>query len=202
MIRRFFLMFLLLMPALTCFSMEPYIGINVIAPFTSAGEGYGSYRRYVPLFSNNEYGLAVSGGIILQDHHKLEARISFGSPHGIDFSRLFQLHFGYRFLLLDYFDVTPRGLYAGGSIRFSFIRYPRAGVSYFTIMPDICAGYHLTLKQFFFDAMISLPFGALSWSSARHTKAGAKFFLSPAANISPVLPLASFVGGWEFSSRK
>jgi hypothetical protein len=186
---------------MTVSPVEPFIGINITAPFTSAGGGDSSYRMYIPIFSNNEYGFALNGGIILRNHHILEARISIGSPHGFDFSRLFQLHFGYRFLVLDYFGVTSRGLYTGGTIRFSVIRYPYSGVSYFTIMPDICTGYHLTLKNVFFDTRISLPFLALSWSSAEHTKPGAAFLVSPAVNVSPVVPLAAFNTGWEFTGR-
>jgi hypothetical protein len=201
MIKRFLFLFLIPVGTLTAAPVEPYIGINITAPFTSAGERNSSFRMYVPIFSNNEYGFAVNGGIIFKNHHMLEARISFGSPHGLDMSRLFQLHFGYRFLVLDYFELTSRGLYAGGNIRFSVIRYPHSGVSYFTIMPDICTGYHMILYNVFFDARLSFPFWALSWSSAENTKPGTAFLVSPAKNIAPVVPLASFDMGWAFTGR-
>jgi len=163
---------------------RPFVSVNVLA--LAAGWESPFSSLIVPLVSNLETGLSVSAGVHLRQGHSLEGRVSIG-PANLAYTS-FQLHAGYRFLVLDYFDVTETGLYAGAFFRYVRMANRHNDISYSHVMPYAVIGYELSLGRVFIDLRLSQSVASLSWSNQQHTTANMGWSFSLWNSLSPVLP--------------
>ena len=170
-----------------------YVGINPLAALTNVGPL--QFRMYWPIVTGLEYGLALAGGRFWRSH-ALEGRFSVGTPQSFDISTLWQLHAAYNFFVLDHVGITRRGLYLGGQVRFWHLRYRTVGVDYFNFAPGVHIGYWVEAGPVFLDFRLSQLIAAFTGTSLEHGRPAASWMLSPATNVSPVMPLFSITVGW------
>ena len=168
---------------------EHFLGLNVLAPVTAINHKV--VKIAVPVFSNMEFGLALSGGSVLKERHMLQGRLALGSPHGFDYSFMPQLHLGYGFFLLSRPEDRSRGPYVGANLRWWDLYYRTSSLHYFNLMPAVALGHWWDRGPLYFDLRLNMVFAACSWSTQEHTSGACALGVSPAPDMAPVLPLFS-----------
>ncbi len=169
------------------------VGINALAPFT-VPDGIMT-KMMVPMLTGLEYGLAVNGGVQLRPAWSVQARISLGSPTTLDHSLMPQLQLGTNLHLPR---DTAGGPYAGAHLRGWDLYYRDVGDHYYSLQPFAVLGWRWVRGPMFYDLRLSQMLGAWSASSVEHSQADYDFYVSPAPEIYPVLPLLSLDIGLVF----
>ncbi len=175
---------------------DRYLGWNPLAALTALPSK--PAKIIVPMLSDMEFGLALRGGMVLADRHGLDARLAFGSPHGLDFSLLPQLRLGYGFFLLNRPLDRSRGPHVGMNLRLWDLYYRTSQEHYFSVMPGLDLGWWWDVGSHFVDLRFNLTWGACSWSSQENTSGACDLFLSPAPDMMPVLPLVGCDVGYSW----
>jgi hypothetical protein len=194
---RVFILTLFIFGLLSAAEREFYLGINPLAPMNAIEDR--TAKLLFSIFSNAEYGLALNAGCVLNKRNELEARLILGSPHGLDFSFMPQLHAVYNFFLRDpEKQGRNNGFYLGANLRFWDMYYRTSRNHYFNLAPAVDAGYMWNPGKLFIDLRANQMFAVLTWSNQEHTSPAVKFFLSPIPEFSPVVGFVSVNVGYRF----
>jgi len=177
----------LLVSCAVAMASDGYVGINPLAPLSAIPSK--PAKIAVPIFSDMEFGLAFSGGVILADRHGLEGRVSVGSPHSLSFSILPQATLGYSWFVRAPREDRSRGPYVGANMRTWDLVYWTSDWDYWSWMPAAHAGWWFDVEPVYVNLRLTQILGACSWSSQPSTTRACAFGLSPAEGMVPVLPL-------------
>jgi hypothetical protein len=169
------------------------VGVNAIAPLTVPDAVM--TKMMVPLLTGLEYGLAVNGGVHLRPAWSVQARTSLGSPTTLDHSLMPQLQLGTNLHLPR---TEPGGPYVGAHVRAWDLYYRDVSEHFVSVQPYAVAGWRWIRGPMFYDLRLSQMLGAWSASSVEHSQADYDFYVSPAPEIYPVLPLMSLDIGLVF----
>ncbi len=170
-------------------SVDFYIGINPIAPFTGIPNQF--TNLYLPLATNLETGLAVNFGLI-SNRHNAEVRLSAGKPNSL-FS-LWQMHSGYLYLIPQQ---NSNDLYLGGFLKYYHLKNTGTTTNYQSVISYAAVGYRIRKDVFYFDLRLNQNIYALSWSNLENSSLDSNFVFSTYRDISPVLPYFSFTITYE-----
>ncbi len=194
---RTFLLLALLIPS-TAMAQERSsdrwsVGLNALAPLTVPDAIM--TKMMVPVLTGLEYGLAVNGGLQLRPAWSVQARTSLGSPTTLDHALMPQLQLGTNLHLPR---EKPGGPYLGAHVRAWDLYYRDVDEHFFNVQPYAVAGWRWVRGPMFYDLRLSQMLGAWSASSVEHSQASYDFFVSPAPEIYPLLPVASLDIGLVF----
>lgn len=166
---------------------EPYVAMNPLALLSFVPSK--PVNIAAPLFSDMEFGLAVSGGTVLDRRHVLEGRVALGSPRSLTFSFLPQAQVGYAYVFRDPGEGPLHGPYGGANLRLWDLIYWTSGYGNWSLMPALQLGWWLQVEPLFVKVHVDQILGACSWSTQPGTTGACAAFLSPAPAMAPVLPL-------------
>ena len=175
-------------------SFNYYIGINPLA-IPVACNIQEDAKRYTPIISGLEYGVAVCGGYFLNEFRTLETRISLGNIHQV--ARVGQWHIGMNYYVFRKLNRAPRNMYAGLFFKFWDYYNRLTKVHFLNISPYISIGYRWDMDPIFLDFRLNQTIAIVSWSSLEHTSPGSAWFFSPWPAFMPVLPTITFTVGWK-----
>jgi hypothetical protein len=183
---------------------DTYVGLNPIAPVSMIPSK--ALRIAAPIFSNMEFGLALSGGVTLLDRHDIEGRLSVGSPHGLSFSLLPQAAVGYSWFVRAPREGRSRGPYLGANLRLWDLLYWTSGWNYWSLMPAVHAGWWFDVEPLAVNLRLTQILGACSGSDQPGTSGACDLFVSPAEGMIPILPLLGVdvvlpLGGGHIETR-
>jgi len=172
-----------------------YVSTNILSPLSGLNKNSSPANALLPVFSNMEYGLTLSGGYF-KSFHFVETRLTLGKSN--EYNIIPQIQLNYNFLISDYFKKNGNGFYVGGSLRYWDYINTYTSTQNHNLAPGVNIGYVWKKKHFLFDIRMNQNFAILSASNIENTKPAFEFSLSPMPGLSPVLPFFSFNLGYKF----
>jgi len=172
-----------------------YLTTNLLSPVAGINKNITAANVLLPLLSNLEYGVTLSGGYF-KNYHALETRLTYGKSN--DYNIIPQLQFGYHFFVFDYFNQSQSGWYIGGFARYWLYlnKYTTADLHHLTT--NLTLGYMWKKKKVLVDFRINQPLTIYSSSNIENTQSGFEINTSPMPLFSPVLPFLSMNIGYSF----
>ncbi len=174
-----------------------YLSTNLLSPVAGLNKSITAANVLVPLLSNLEYGLTLSGGYF-KNYHALETRLTYGKSN--DYNRIPQLQFGYHFFVLDYFKQNQSGWYVGGFARYWLYMNKYTDADLHNLSTNLTFGYMWKKKKVMFDFRVNQPLTIYTSSNIENTKSGFEINTSPMPLFSPVLPFLSLNIGYRFTN--
>ncbi len=175
-----------------------FLTTNVLSPLAGLNKNSAAANVLVPLLSNLEYGLTLSGGY-LKNYHALEARLTYGKSN--DYNAIPQVQVAYHFFVFDYLKQNQSGWYIGGTSRYWLYHNKYTEQNLNNISLNLTLGYAWKKNRMMYDLRINQPLTIYSASSVENTKAGFDFNFSPMPQFLPVLPFLSFNIGYQFKQQ-
>lgn len=172
-----------------------YITTNVLSPLAGLNKSSSAANALIPLFSNLEYGITLSGGYF-KNHHSFETRLSYGKSN--DYNTIPQIQFGYNFFIIDYFKHNNSGWYLGGFARYWLYENKNTQANLHNLTSNFTLGYVWKKNHFICDVRLNQPLTIYSISSILNTKPSFETNFSPMPKFSPILPFLSFNIGYQF----
>lgn len=172
-----------------------YLTTNLLSPFSGINKNNAIQNALLPVFSNLEYGITLSGGYF-KNYHFIESRITLGKSNSYNIIPQFQL--SYNFFILDYFKKNPNGFYLGVNIRYWDYINKYTKTQRHNISPNINLGYIWKKKCFIFDIRLHQNIAIFTKTNISNTKPSFDFTLSPMPELSKVLPFVSINIGYVF----
>lgn len=172
-----------------------YVTTNVLAPVAGMHKESAVATALLPLVSNMEYGVTLSGGFRKQ-FHAMELRFTYGSSN--PYNRIPQLQAGYHIFVPDYFKHNNSGWYAGGNFRLWQYNNLYTDTHLNNASINAAIGYQKFYGHFLMDIRMLVPIAIYSVSNIPHTEAGFNFSASAMPELSPVLPFFSLNLGYGF----
>jgi len=166
-----------------------YLTTNVLSPVAGLNKNSAAANVLVPLVSNLEYGVTLSGGYF-KNYHSLETRLTYGKSN--DYNVIPQVQFGYNFFILDYLKQNESGWYVGGFARYWMYHNKYTSADLHNVTSN------LTLENLIYDFRINQPLTIFSSSDIENTKSKFEMNTSPMPLLSPVLPFLSINIGYKF----
>lgn len=192
--------------ALAAHAGDAYVGLNPLAPLSTLP--WKPAAIAVPVLSDMEFGLALSGGHTWTGRHDLQGRLSVGPPHDATFSLVAQADVGWSWFLRAPAPPpdTPtaprdRGPYVGADVRLWDTVYWTTSDSWWSVLPAAHVGWWFDAGPLYLDLRYTQIVGACSWSSVDGTRPACRAALSPAPEMLPVLPLLGLDVGVRLGPR-
>jgi len=173
-----------------------YLTTNLLSPVSGLNKSVVAANALLPVVSNLEYGLTLSGGYF-KDYHSVETRLTYGKSN--DYNSIPQIQVGYNFFVFDYFKQNESGLYLGGFARFWSYKNKYTDTRLNNISSNFTIGYFLKKNKFIWDFRLNQPITIFSKSNIENTKGAFEANFSPMPELSPVLPFLSINFGYRFS---
>jgi hypothetical protein len=172
-----------------------YLTSNLLSPIAGINKSSAAANVLVPLLSNLEYGLTISGGYF-KNYHAFETRLTYGKSN--DYNSIPQIQFGYNFFLVDYYKKNESGWYIGTFARYWVYnnKYTKAKLNNLTT--NLTIGYIWKKNRIIYDLRLNQPLTIYSSSSIENTKSGFEANFSPMPNFLPILPFLSINIGYQF----
>ncbi len=174
-----------------------YLSTNVLSPVAGVNKNITALNVLVPLFSNLEYGVTLSGGVF-DKFHSFETRLTYGKSN--DYNRIPQAQLGYNFFIVDYFKHNESGWYIGGFARYWLYQNKYTKTNLNNITSNFTIGYVWKKKNVIYDLRMNQPLTIYSFSNIENTKPKFESNFSPMPNFLPVLPFLSFNIGFKFGN--
>ncbi len=176
-----------------------YLTTNLLSPIAGINKNAAAANVLIPVFSNLEYGITLSGGYF-KDFHAVETRLTYGKSN--DYNTIPQFQLGYNFFALDFAKNNESGWYIGGFARYWVYRnkYTKANLN--NITTNLTLGYMWKKKSLMYDFRINQPLTIYSFSSIENTHSGFEMNFSPMPEFSPVLPFFSINIGYQFNKSE
>ena len=172
-------------------SIEYFVGINPLAPFTLIPNQY--TNLYLPLISNIETGLSLNAGM-KKSKSAYEIRYSVGKPNKMYL--LNQIHIGH-----NNFLSSKQRMYVGSFVKYYSVHNIHNDVNNNSIIPYLVVGYNYVFKNCFIDFRLNQNIYAVSWSNQKNTQFNADFHFSIFKEMSPIIPYLSINIGYIISKR-
>lgn len=172
-----------------------YITTNVLSPLAGLNKSSSVANALIPLFSNLEYGITLSGGYY-KNYHSFETRLTYGKSN--DYNYIPQIQFGYNYFILDKIKKNESGLYIGGFVRYWSYSNTYTETVLFNITTNMTMGYAWKKNKIIYDLRLNQPLTIYSSSTIENTKSSFETNFSPMPKFSPVLPFLSFNIGYQF----
>lgn len=172
-----------------------YITTNALSPLAGLNKSSSIANALIPLFSNLEYGITLSGGYF-KNYHSIETRISYGKSN--TYSVIPQIQLGYNYFIIDYLKHNNSGWYVGGFARYWLYQNINTDAGMHNITSNVTLGYVNKKHRFIYDIRLNQPLTIYSISSISNTKPSFETNFSPMPKFSPVLPFLSFNIGYQF----
>ena len=176
-----------------------YVTTNLLSPLAGLNKDIAAANALLPLLSNMEYGITLSGGYF-KNHHAFETRLTYGKSN--NYNIIPQIQFGYNFYILDYFKHNESGLYIGGFSRYWLYHNNYTVADLHNLSTNLTVGYTWKKKRLIYDFRINQPLTIYSTSNIENTKSKFEINTSPMPSLSPVLPFLSINIGYKFSKRE
>lgn len=167
-----------------------YAGINPMALTTF----FTPYATFFGVFSGQEFGIALYGGMNFTKAHSLEMRLSTGPADAITWNT--QLQLGYIWYPLEQFKDWNGGLCVGFMVRQFFWHNQITNYDIFSFTPELSLGWRFNVKSLAFDLRGGWDFASVSWANMPHTKTGINWTPFP-YNLTFTFGMA-----WVFNSKK
>jgi hypothetical protein len=148
-----------------------YAGVNPWAIFAFLPNPIGTAATAFGIASNQEFGVALYGGMIFSFSHSLEMRFSTGPANAAIWDT--QLQFGYIWYPLGQFMNYDGGLSVGFMLRLFFWNNRITEYVTFNLTPKLLAGWRFRTQSLAFDVRGGLNFASVTWSDMSHTKSAA-----------------------------
>lgn len=175
-----------------------YVTTNLLSPLAGLNKDIAAANALLPLLSNMEYGITLSGGYF-KNYHAFETRLTYGKSN--DYNIIPQIQFGYNFYILDYFKHNESGLYVGGFARYWLYHNNYTMADLHNVSSNLTVGYTWKKKRLIYDFRINQPLTIYSTSNIENTKSKFEINTSPMPSLSPVLPFFSLNIGYKFSKK-
>jgi len=180
-------------------SKSYFVTTNVLSPVAGLNKNSAAANVLVPIISNLEYGITISGGYY-KNYHSLETRFTYGKSN--DYNSIPQIQFGYNFFILDYFKKNESGWYIGGFARYWLYHNKYTKADLHNITTNMTIGYAWKKKRIIYDLRINQPLTIFSSSNIENTKSGFEMNFSPMPEFSPILPFVSINIGYRFDNNE
>lgn len=174
-----------------------FLTTNLLSPVAGLNKNVAAANVLVPVFSNLEYGLTLSGGYF-KNYHSLETRLTYGKSN--DYNVVPQVQFGYNFFIFDYLKHNESGWYIGGFARYMLYHNKYTETDLHNMTTNLTIGYTWKKKSVIFDFRINQPLTIYSSSNIENTKSKFETNFSPMPLFSPVLPFLSINIGYRFNN--
>ena len=148
-----------------------YAGINPIALLSFLPGAAGAYGTGFGAASNQEFGIALYGGIHFANAHSLEMRFSTGPADAVVWDT--QIQFGYIWYPLEHFLNWNGGLNTGIILRQFFWNNRITDYVTFNLTPELLLGWRFKVKSIAIDLRGGWNFASVTWSNMPRTKAAA-----------------------------
>jgi len=180
-------------------SKSYFVTTNVLSPVAGLNKNSAAANVLVPIISNLEYGITISGGYY-KNYHSLETRFTYGKSN--DYNSIPQIQFGYNFFILDYFKKNESGWYIGSFARYWLYHNKYTKADLHNITTNMTIGYAWKKKRIIYDLRINQPLTIFSSSNIENTKSGFEMNFSPMPEFSPILPFVSINIGYRFDNNE
>ena len=150
-----------------------YAGINPLALIAFLPYGIGTAGTGYGVFSGQEFGISLYGGICFADAHSFEIRFSTGPADSVVWDT--QLQLGYIWYPFEQFLNWNGGLYTGFMLRQFFWKNRITDNTIFNLTPELLLGWRFKIKSLAIDLRTGWNFASLSWSDIPHTKAATRW---------------------------
>ena len=180
-------------------SKSYFVTTNVLSPVAGLNKNSAAANVLVPIISNLEYGITISGGYY-KNYHSLETRFTYGKSN--DYNSIPQIQFGYNFFILDYFKKNESGWYIGSFARYWLYHNKYTKADLHNITTNMTIGYAWKKKRIIYDLRINQPLTIYSSSNIENTKSGFEMNFSPMPEFSPILPFISINIGYRFDNNE
>jgi len=180
-------------------SKSYFVTTNVLSPVAGLNKNSAAANVLVPIISNLEYGITISGGYY-KNYHSLETRFTYGKSN--DYNSIPQIQFGYNFFILDYFKKNESGWYIGSFARYWLYHNKYTKADLHNITTNMTIGYAWKKKRIIYDLRINQPLTIFSSSNIENTKSGFEMNFSPMPEFSPILPFISINIGYRFDNNE
>jgi len=176
-----------------------YLTTNLLSPVSGLNKNSAAANVLVPLLSNLEYGITLSGGYF-KNCHSLETRLTYGKSN--DYNIIPQIQFGYNFFIIDYFKHNESGWYIGGFARYWLYHNKYTKADLHNLTTNLTIGYTWKKKNIIYDLRLNQPLTIYSSSNIENTKSKFEMNFSPMPLFSPVLPFISINIGYRFNKNE
>lgn len=178
---------------------EYYLSTNLLSPIAGMNLESTAANILLPLFSNLEYGLTISGGYYKKSHN-LELRLTIGRSN--EYNIIPQIQFGYNFFIIDRLKNNKNGFYIGSFFRWWDYHTKATKVDLHNMTLNFTTGYAWKKNKLIADIRLNQPLMIYSTSSSalikNRTGSGFEFNTSPMPKLSKVLPFLSINLGYKF----
>jgi len=174
-----------------------YAGLNPIA-IPAAFPLRADWKRYLPIASGLEYGVAVCAGFETETGISFETRLALGKPHKLAFVP--QLHAGFLYYPWHRWEFLPHQLYCGTFLKFWDYYNTLSQIHFCNLGNSFVIGYRLPIRSFFADFRINQTTAVLSWSSLENTGIGTDWCFSPWPSFFPVIPTFTLTVGYQLKT--
>jgi hypothetical protein len=175
-----------------------YVTTNLLSPLAGLNKDIAAANALLPLLSNMEYGITLSGGYF-KNYHAFETRLTYGKSN--DYNIIPQIQLGYNFYILDYFKHNESGLYVGGFARCWLYHNNYTMADLHNVSTNLTVGYTWKKKKIIYDFRINQPLTIYTSSNIENTKSKFEINTSPMPSLLPVLPFLSINIGYKFSKK-
>lgn len=158
-------------------SITYYAGINPISLLSFLPNGIGTIATGFGIFSGQEFGISVYGGIHFAKVHSVEIRFSTGPADAIIWDT--QLQCGYIWYPFEQFLNWDGGLGIGIMLRQFFWNNRITDYVTFNFTPEVILGWRFKMKTLAFDARAGWNFASTTWSTMPNTKVATGWTLFP-----------------------
>jgi hypothetical protein len=148
-----------------------YVGKNPLALLAFLPNPIGIYGTGYGILSNQEFGIALYGGMIFADAHSLEMRFSTGPANIAIWDTQIQL--GYISYPFEQFFDQNGGLTIGIMLRQFFWKNNITDYVTFNFTPELLLGWRFRVKSLAFDVRAGWNIASVTWSNMSYTKAAA-----------------------------
>lgn len=176
-------------------SKSYYLSTNVLSPLAGINKNITAANVLVPLLSNLEYGVTISGGYF-KNYHSVETRLTYGKSN--DYNLIPQIQFGYNFFAVDYIKQNQSGWYLGGFLRYWLYHNKYTATDLHNLTTNLTIGYTWKNRKIIYDLRLNQPITIYSTSNDIHASSKFEFRTSPMPLFSPVLPFLSINIGYKF----
>lgn len=175
-----------------------YVTTNLLSPISGLNKDIAAANVLLPLISNMEYGITISGGYF-KNYHAFETRLTYGKSN--DYNIIPQIQVGYNFFILDYLKHNESGLYVGGFSRYWMYHNNYSKADLHNLSTNLTLGYLWKKKRLIYDFRLNQPLTIYSSSNIENVKSKFEINTSPMPSFSPVLPFLSINIGFKLSKR-
>lgn len=172
-----------------------YVTTNLLSPLAGLNKTNTAANVLVPLVSNLEYGVTLSGGYTFV-YQEIEARLTYGRSN--EYNIIPQVQLGYNYYLADKLRHNGSNWYLGLFGRYWMYRNTFTDYDLYNFTTNLTIGHKWEISHLLLDLRLNQPLTIFTSSDQPQASSEFQMSLSPMPEFSPVLPFLSINVGYAF----